>query len=269
VLVLGGVSVGVYTFGVFFEALIEGRLTTHLERIRMQRHIDALNDHIIICGFGQVGQAIAESIRSHGPDVVVVDTRDDIHEHTELYTIRGDATDDEVLMAAGIERARGLVTALNTDADNLFVVITARQIKPSLHIVARANEGSSIKKLEAGGADRVVNPHRIGGARMASYMVQPNVADFVGESMTGADYEVRLAEVTVREGSGLDGATIGASGVRESCGITILAVRRDDGGFEHQPTGATVTDAGDVIIALGTPEQQQLFRSWLDDSVQS
>ena len=264
-LVLGGVAVAIYTLGVFFEALIEGRLTTHLGRIRMQRQIDQLSDHIIICGYGQVGQAIATSIRNHGESVVIIDARADIHESSDLPTIRGDATDDDVLRAAGITRARGLVTALATDAGNVFVTISARTVKPSLYIVSRANEASTVKKLEAAGADRVVNPHEIGGARMASFMVQPNVADFVGESMSDDRYEVRLTETPVLRGSRLADRSIGESGVRDSCGVIILAIRRPDGSFAHQPTATTVPQVGDVLITLGTPEQQYALQSWVSD----
>lgn len=264
VIVLGGVSVGVYTLGVFFEALIEGRLTSHLRRIRMQRDIDEMSDHIIICGFGQVGQAIATFIRNHGDDVVIIDQSEHIHDATDLPTVRGDASDDVALEVAGISRARGLVTALDTDAANLFVTISARTIRPSLYIVSRANEASAIKKLEAAGANRVVSPHQIGGTRMASFMVQPNVADFVGESMHDDELEVRLSEVTVQDGSRLVDRSIEESGVRAACGVIILAIRRPDGSFVHQPSARTVPEIGDVLITLGTSEQQHALQAWVD-----
>lgn len=265
IIVLGGVAVGIYTLGVFFEALIEGRLTTHLGRIRMQREIDQMSDHIIICGFGQVGQAIATFIRGHGEQVVIIDRGESIHEATDLPTVRGDATDDAVLGVAGIDRARGLVTALDADADNLFVTISARTLRPSLYIVSRANEASSIKKLEAAGADRVVNPHSIGGTRMASFMVQPNVADFVGESMHDDRLEVRLSEVRVTEGSRLADRSLEESGVRAACGVIILAIRRPNGTFIHQPSASTVPVVGDVLITLGTPQQQSTLEGWVAD----
>ena len=266
-LVLGGVAVGFYTLGVFFEALIEGRLTTHMGRMRMQRDIDQLTDHIIICGYGQVGQAIASSVSTHGESVVIIDARPDIHETCELPTIRGDATDDDVLRAAGITRARGLVTALDTDAGNVFVTITARTVRPSLYIVSRANEASTVKKLEAAGADRVVNPHEIGGSRMASFVVQPNVADFVGESMSDDRYEVRLTETQVARGSRLADRSIEESGIRHACGVIVLAIRRPDGTFLHQPAAATVPQVGDVLITLGTPQQQTRLHAWIDEKV--
>ena len=265
IVVLGGVTVGIYTLGVFFEALIEGRLTTHVGRIRMQREIDQMAEHVIICGFGQVGQAIAGSIRTHGEPVVVIDTDEQIHERCDLPTVRGDATQDEILTVAGITRARGLVTALDTDAGNLFVTVSARTLNPSLHIVSRANEAASVNKLLAAGADRVVNPHQIGGSRMASYMVQPNVADFVGESMSDDRLEVQLSEIDVVEGSRLADRTIEESGVRDACGVTVLAIRRPDGSFQHQPSGATVPEVGDVLITLGTSEQQYALQAWVGD----
>ncbi len=267
IVVLGGVAVGIYTLGVFFEALIEGRLTTHLGRLRMQREIDVMSDHIIICGYGQVGQAIAASIRIHGDQVVVIDSKEGIHRMCDLPPVRGDATDDEILQYAGISRARGLVTALDTDAGNLFVTISARTLRPSLYIVSRANEVSAVKKLQSAGADRVVNPHQIGGSRMASFMVQPNVADFVGESMSDDRLEVRLSEVEVIPGSRLADRSIEESGIRATCGVIVLAVRRPDGTFLHQPAAATVPRVGDVLITLGTEEQQQSLRQWVASGV--
>ncbi len=265
VLVLGGVAVGLYTLGVFFEALVEGRLQTHVGRVRMQREVDQLSDHIIICGYGQVGQAITSAIRVHGESVVIIDRREDLHESIDVPTVRGDATDDDALRAAGITRARGLVTALDTDAGNLFVTISARTIKPSLYIVSRANEATSVKKLLAAGADRVVNPQEIGGVRMASFMVQPNVADFVGESMSDARYEVRLTETPITRGSPLAECSLGECGVADDCGVIILAIRRPDGSFVHQPGAATVPQVGDVLIILGTSEQQYALQTWVAD----
>lgn len=262
VLILGGVSVGVYTLGVFFEALIDGRLNTHLGRVRMQRELDKLSGHIVVCGHGRVGEAVAAEMARQGTPVVVIDRADDIHEQLMTLTVQGDATDDDVLLAAGIERARGLVTALDTDADNLFVTISARAINPTLHIVSRVIDASSEAKLLAGGADRVVNPHRIGGVRMASFITQPNVADFVGESMHDARFEVRLSETVVEEGGPLDHRPLAESDPTNRCGVTVLAVRRPDGSFVHQPGPDTVLRTGDVVIALGTSDQQAAFRTW-------
>ncbi|MEM9562157.1 MAG: potassium channel protein [Actinomycetota bacterium] len=266
ILVLVGVAVGAYTLGVFFEALIEGRLSTHLGRLRMQREIDQMSDHIIICGFGQVGQAIAGSIGTHGEPVVIIDVAEDIHESSDLPTIRGDATDDEILRYAGITRARGLVTALDTDAGNLFVTISARTLHPSLYIVSRANESSAIKKLESAGADRVVNPHQIGGSRMASFMVRPNVADFMGETMRDDQLEVELSELRVDEGSRLAGLRLDASGIQAASGVIVLAIRRPDGTFVHQPSASTKPAVGDVLITLGTADQQSVLASWVSTS---
>ncbi len=266
ILVLVGVAVGAYTLGVFFEALIEGRLSTHLGRLRMQREIDQMSDHIVICGFGQVGQAIAGSIRTHGEPVVIIDVAEDIHEICDLPTIRGDATDDEILRYAGITRARGLVTALDTDAGNLFVTISARTLHPSLYIVSRANERSAVKKLESAGADRVVNPHQIGGSRMASFMVRPNVADFMGETMQDDQLEVELSELQVGKGSRLAGLSLSTSGIRAASGVIVLAIRRPDGTFVHQPSASTKPAVGDVLITLGTADQQSALASWVSTS---
>ncbi|MEM7276295.1 MAG: potassium channel protein [Actinomycetota bacterium] len=262
VVVLGGVAVGAYTLGVFFEALIDGRLSAHLGKVRMQRELDHLNGHVIVCGYGQVGQAIVERLTRHGRSVVVIDQRADLEAEPTLLLVRGDATDDDVLEAAGIDRATGLVTALDTDAGNLFVTVSARTANPDLHIVSRANDPGSVTKLQAAGADRVVNPHEIGGTRMASFIVQPNVADFLGESMVDGNLQVRLTETEVKPGDRLADRSIDESGVARDCGIVVVAIRHPDGSFVSRPSAMTILQAGDVLISLGTPEQHATLNDW-------
>lgn len=262
-LLLGGVSIGLYTLGVFFESVLEGRIAAQFGRVRMKRELDELSNHIIVCGYGQVGQAIAAEILNQGSSLVVIDRSEDIHQRIDVPTVCGDATSDEILEAAGITRAGGLVTALDTDAANLFVTVSAHTMAPTIHIVARANEASSVNKLLAAGANRVVNPHEIGGIRMASFMLQPNVADFVGESMSDSRFEVRLEETPIASDSALDGLTLGDSFLAADCGVTILAIRHSDGSFAHMPEDDEILVAGDVLIALGTSEHHQALKVWM------
>ena len=263
ILILLGVGVALYTLGFAIEALMAGQLRDHLGRARLQHTLDALSDHIVLCGFGQVGQAITRAVQAEGLDVVVVDRQPDQDALGGLPAVIGQATDDDVLKRAGIDRARGLIVALNSDADNTYVVLSGRALNPGLFIVARANDASAARKLAQAGADRVVNPHEIGGNRMAAFMLQPNVADLVGESMQDGGLEFRVREFTIDHNSRLDGTSIGQSGLVAATGVTVLAVRRRDGSFVHEPVSATAVYAGDIPIVVGTLEQHAKLRSWL------
>lgn len=176
VLILSGTSTALYTLGVLIDSLFEGRLDDQIRRRRMQREIDKLVNHVVLAGFGQVGRAIFSELTRAGRDVVVVDRMDfsddpQFDQNKTRFSVVGEATDDRTLMAVGIERAQTLVLALDHDADNLFVALTARSINPSLSIVARVNESSTEPKLRRAGADHIVNPHEIGGSRMAALVL--------------------------------------------------------------------------------------------------
>lgn len=254
-LALGGVGTALYTLGVLLETLVEGRLTDRLGRRRMQREIDALAGHVIVCGYGRVGKVIAEHVGGLGGEVVVVERDGDPVRVDRRRLVEGDATDDAVLRAAGIERAHTLVAALDTDAENLYVTLTARSLAPELFIVARARVDSAEPKLLQAGADRVVNPHRIGGARMAALAVQPHVAEFLDVVMHDGSLEFRLSEILVAEGSALDGRTMREAHIRDRTGALVLAARAADGAFTTNPTPDSVLRAGHVLIAIGTGTQ--------------
>lgn len=263
-LILVGVGIVLYTLGAAFEAVVEGGLTEQLGRSRMQKVLDKLEGHIIVCGWGQVGQAIGRALGAQGESVVVVDTREDLLDVAEVPALVGDATDDRVLRQAGIERARGLVIALDSDSQCTYVTLTSRSLNPDLFIVARANGPSAAPKLRQAGADKVVNPHEIGGARMAAFVTQPNVADFLGEAMHDEQFAVELREIVVRVGSALEGTDVEKSGLSEATGVTVLAIRGANGSFDHQADPSAELSVGDVLIMLGTVEQLQAARSWDD-----
>ena len=262
-LILVGVGVMLYTIGAAFETVMEGRLTDHMMRTRMQNVLDHLEGHIIVCGWGQVGKAITRDLKSHDAQVVVIDKREDLPEIVDGPVVVGDATVDAVLRRAGIERAKGLIIALDSDADCMYVTLTGRSMNPRLFIVARANAAEAIPKLRQAGADRAVSPHEIGGTRMASFMMQPNVADFLGEAMTDGQLRMQLEELEVTEGSPLDGVTISESGIVDATGVTILAIRHQNGTFKHHPRTWTELESGDVPIVLGTAEQLHALHLWL------
>ena len=260
VLILVGVGTVLTTMTVVVEALIEGSLRNVYGRRRMDHQIADMSGHVIVCGWGRVGQAIARFVSAAGQPLVVVDVDGGRLEGIGHPTIAGDATDDAVLAAAGIERAGSLVAAIDTDAENLFVTLSGRSLRPDLFIVARARTASSEEKLRRAGADRVVNPQAIGGERMAAFLLQPHVAAFVDVVMHDGSLEFRLEEVPVDDSSPLAGRTIRENHIRDRSGALVLALRRADGSFVTNPDPDTPVGAGQILIVVGTVEQLERLR---------
>jgi voltage-gated potassium channel len=254
VLILLGVSTVLYAFSVVLEVIIEGQLGDVFGRRRMERKIGAMSGHVIVCGWGRVGRAIVGQLGSD-LDVVVVDNDPTRIAEIPCPNVQGDATDDAVLRRAGIERCRALVAAVTSDADNLYLTLTGRTLRPELFIVARARITSSEDKLLRAGANRVVNPQAIGGARMAAFVLQPHVTEFLDVVMHGTDVEFRLEEVELAAGSTIAGQTLRDAHVRDRTGALVLALRGAHGGFTTNPPPETVMEAGHILIAIGTPTQ--------------
>lgn len=248
-----GVGTALYTFGVVIETLLETQLPEVFGRRRMQHRIAGMSNHVIVCGWGRVGRAIARELGAEGAKAVVIDNEPERLEGVPHPVLLGDATEDDVLERAGVRRARALVAALSTDAGNLFVTMSARALKSDLFIVARVRLEDNEDKLRRAGADRVVNPQSIGGARMAAFVLQPHVTEFLDVVMHDRDIEFRLEEVPVPEGSPIEGLTIRDAHVRDRTGALVLALRDRDGTFTTNPAPETVICAGQVVIAIGTP----------------
>jgi len=255
VLILGGVGTAIYILSGLVEAVVDGELGVLLGRRRMERRIAHWSGHVIICGYGRVGRSIADLVATGGTDVVVIDRDAERLVGLHVATLEGDATDEEVLRSAGIGRARVLVAALTSDADNLFLTVTARAVRPEIFIVARARQESSERKLTSAGADRVVNPQRIGGQRMAAFVLQPHVAEFLDVVMHDGSLEFRLEEVAVGERSPLVGSSLREAQIRDRTGALVLATRDADGRFTTNPSPETVIKPGEILIAIGTEAQ--------------
>jgi len=253
-LILAGVGTVLYAFGVVLEAIIEGQLGDLFGRRRMERKIAGMEGHVIVCGWGRVGRAMADNLAPE-QDLVVVDSDPTRIAAVPYPTVLGDATDDAVLERAGVQRCRALVAAVSSDADNLYLTLTGRTLRRDLFIVARARIASSEDKLLRAGADRVVNPQAIGGARMAAFVLQPHVTEFLDVVMHGTDVEYRLEEVELAAGSPIAGQTLRAAHVRDRTGALVLALRSADGGFTTNPVPETVMEPGHILIAIGTPAQ--------------
>jgi voltage-gated potassium channel len=255
VVILLGVGTTLYALGALIEMLVEGRMQELLGRRRMERNIASMRDHVIICGWGRVGRSIADELVEVHQPLVVIDTDETRVADCPHPALAGDATEDDTLQRAGIEHARGLIAAVADDAANLFVTLSARALRPDLFIVSRIRSEANEQKLRRAGADRVVNPQRIGGARMAAFVVQPNVAEFVDVVMHDHQLEFRLEEVEVPSGSAIGGSTLRAAALRDRTGALVLAVRGADGEFHTNPTADTVVAVGDILISIGTEQQ--------------
>lgn len=261
VFVVAGVGVVLYTLSVLLGLLFEGWAAHEWGRRRMENEIRELKGHAIVCGYGRVGRAAAHQLFKSGQAVVVLETDPDRSEDCPYPHLIGDATRDEVLRRAGIERARVVVAALDTDASSLFVTLTARALNPSLIIIARSRVDDTEQKLLRAGADRVVNPQRIGGNRIAAFALQPHVTDFLDVAMHDEDVEFRLEQVVVHEGSPLAGSSVRQTRLHEGDAALLLALRQHEGGvFRTNPSPDAVVRPGDVVIAIGTADQINRLR---------
>jgi voltage-gated potassium channel len=250
-----GVGSALYTLVGVLETLVSGRLTDRFRRRRMQHRIDQMSGHVVVCGWGRVGQTVAGFVSGRGEEVVVVDRDAGRIAGISHPTVLGEATQDAVLLRAGVNRARVLIAALTSDADNLFVTLSGRALQPSLFVVARARAAEAESKLRQAGADRVVNPQQIGGARMAAFATQPVVAEFLDVVMHDGSLEFRLEEVAVSAGSSLVELSLGEAQLSDRTGALVLALRGEGGEFVTNPPPETVLSAGQVMVVIGTSAQ--------------
>jgi voltage-gated potassium channel len=261
VLVLLGVSTAAYAAGVLIEFFVEGYLGGAFRRRRMERELSRMRDHVIVCGWGRVGTSIARFLRADSADVVVVDSSSERLATVDGPCVHGDATDEDVLRAAGIDRARVLITALNADADNLYVTLTGRSMRPDLFIVSRAASKPAVAKLRQAGADRVVDPQELGGARMAALALQPHVAEFLDVVVHEGSVDFRLEQVEVPPGSRLAGQSLRSARIHDQTGTLILAMREPGSSFRTNPPPTAEIVAGEVLIVIGDGDQVARLRA--------
>ncbi len=251
-LIFFGVGLLAYSVNVGLRLLLEGELQEVLGRRKLKKRIREIRDHYIICGYGRMGKIIFKELKAHNVPLVVIDqAEEDEYLKEEMLFINGDATLDEILKEAGIERAKGLVSVLSSDAHNLFVVLSARGLNPTINIVARAAEESSEKKLIRAGADRVIAPYHIGGLKIAHTILKPAVMDFLEFATMRGNIELQMEEVVVTDGSDIANRMISDSGIGRNLGIIIVAIKRQQGDMTFNPTHKTFIMPGDTLIALG------------------
>jgi len=258
VLILAGLGIIAYAGAVIVEEIAGGVLSGALAERRRERAIDHLSDHYIICGYGRVGRRVAEDFRESGVSYVVLDHSDEAiaaaQERGDLL-VPGDATGDGDLTRAGLEHARGLVAASDSDVANLYIVLSARASRPDLTIVARASNSDAGRKLVLAGADRVVLPYTTAGQVMANLVLRPQVTAFLDTVTTKTGQDLQLAEIEVGETCAAAGRTIRELRIRHETGAMVIALRKPDGSFDATPEPDAAIEVGDVLIGVGSPSE--------------
>ncbi len=254
IVIVVGVGVVFLAIGALTQALLEFELREFFGRRRMERELERLRDHYIICGAGRVGRSAARELARRPVAFAVIEATQAKIDRLppDWITVLGDATQEATLRQAHIERARGLVAATTTDATNIYIVLTARGLRPDIKIIARASEEDAEKHLKTAGADSVISPYHFAGHRIAQSFLRPNVLDFIDSATLRLGRDLELAEVKISSGSRLVGQSFRESRVRHEMGVIVLAVKRD-GDMRYNPMPDERMAAGDFLIAMGEP----------------
>jgi voltage-gated potassium channel len=255
VLILLGVGYFLYVAGNIIQFLVEGRIRLVLGRRKLDTQINKLKGHYIICGYGRIGRVLARFLTARYIDVVVIERNQSrvakMDEDGVLYLV-GEATDEAILEKAGIQRAKGLITAVATDADNVFLVLIANQLNPKLFIVARAGQNAAKKTLLAAGADKVISPYDLGARRMAHAILRPTVIRFLEMAFADESVDIQIEEIRVGPNSRMVGLTLKDSGIRQDYDLMIMVIRQSDDSMRFNPKADTLIEAGDVMVVVGS-----------------
>lgn len=252
-----GIASLFYLFGVTMDYLVSRQFSGTRGKRRMQKHIDALSGHYVVAGLGRVGRRAVEELREAKAPFVVVDPSEAVGELARergYLFVQGDASEDEVLVSAGIQRARGLIVTTNSDATNIYVVLSARILNPTLFIVSRADDEGSVPKLTRAGADRAISPYAIGGRRLAHLMLSPDAVEFFETALSRGNKSLNIGDLLLAADSPMVGKALAELKIPEVTGTTLLAVLRD-GSALSTPKADLVLTPGDRLLVLGTDEQ--------------
>lgn len=261
-LIGSGAGLVAFTFSGAAEFVLSGEWQEYLDQRRRQRMVEQLSGHTIICGYGRIGRHVADELHAQGLPFVILDldaVRVERVRHRGYLALEGNAANEEHLQSAGIARASSLISAASSDAENVFIVLTARSMREDIVIVARANFDESEDKLLRAGATRVILPYRICGRRMATLISRPGVADFLDEVMHANKLELLIDQVVLEASSSLVGQTLGAANLRSRLGITVLALGRPGERVDISPGAHALLVPDTLVIALGTRDQLQAF----------
>lgn len=264
-LIVMGTGSLVYVASNVTALIVEGDLQTFFRRNRMRKGIENLKNHVIVCGAGRTGMHVIGELRATRTPFIAIDTDLTRLEHAAderpgMTYLKGDATEDEVLLEAGIARARGVVAALSDDRDNLYVTLTARSLNPSLRIIARAIDPTAEPKLRKAGADGVVSTHVIGGTRLASEMIRPQVTAFLDIMLRDPEHTLRIEEVAIPEKSVMAGRSLATVNLRKLADVLVVAIRSPDGKYKFNPGADQSLTPGATLIVLGELHEIEALR---------
>ncbi|MFH2067705.1 MAG: potassium channel protein [Pseudomonadota bacterium] len=253
-LIFSGAGFFLYVGGLFMQFIVEGRVRAILGRRRLDKKIHRLKNHYIVCGYGRIGRVLCENLKTKPVDLVVIE-KDEAHipamERDDILYICGDASEEVYLQQAGIERAKMLVAALATDTDNVFLVLTARQMNPNIFIMARASSNKTKSKLLAAGANKVESPYDIGAVSMAQRIIRPTVTNFLDLAFEHQRKDIKMEEIPVSDSSKLANVLLKDSGIRQQLNLILIAIKKQNGDMMFNPSFETVIRAGDTVIAVG------------------
>ena len=266
-LIFIGVAFFLFVAGSVVQFMVEGRIRTILGRRSLDKKIDRLKNHYIVCGYGRIGRYLCNQLKRKPIDLVVIDKNRElipILDDDKVLYLSGDASDEAILHKAGILRAKGLVAVLATDTDNVFLVLTARQLTPDLYIIARASRDESKSKLQAAGANKVESPYEMGAVSMAQRIIRPTVTNFLNLAFAHKRKDIQMEEIPVNSSSDLINVMLKDSGIRQQFNLIIIAIKKSDGSMLFNPSYETVIDAGDTVIAVGQEGNLQRLENKLN-----
>ncbi|MBW2623928.1 MAG: potassium channel protein [Deltaproteobacteria bacterium] len=254
-IIVFGVGNAAFLVGQLTQVMVEGSLRRVMGRRKLEKQIKTIKDHYIICGYGRIGRIIAKEISDHHFPLVIIENSHEIIERVDedgyLY-IMGEATDDDNMIKAGIERARGLISVVSSDADNVYIVLTARALNKDLFIVTRSSHKKSVNKLERAGADKVISPYQIGARSMAQSILRPAVADFIESTVHGqGGLNLAMEGILVTPRSKLQNTTLKDSNIRRELDLMVIAIKMKDGEMVFNPCASNPIQVGDTLIVVG------------------
>ncbi len=254
IVIVTGTTTLAYTVGSIVRMFVEGELSKTFGRMKLEKEIARLKDHYIICGYGRIGSLICRELASYGiPFVVIENDLQSIEElrRDRVLFLAMDATNEDALLKAGIMQARGIVPAVQSDADNVYITLSAKGLRPEVYILSRASDEKAEQKLKKAGATRVVMPYLIGGRRMAQVLIRPTVVDFVDIALMDRHLGLLMEEYRIADNSPLSGRTLVESNLRRDYGVIIVAIRKKDGEMIFNPMSQEKIDGGDILVMLG------------------
>ena len=266
-LIFIGVAFFLFVAGSVVQFMVEGQIRKILGRRSLDKKIDRLKNHYIVCGYGRIGRVLCKQLKRKPLDLVVIDKNRElipILDDDKVLYLSGDASDEAILHKAGIQRAKGLIAVLATDTDNVFLVLTARQLNPDLYIIARSSQDESKLKLQAAGANKVESPYEMGAVSMAQRIIRPTVTNFLNLAFAHKRKDIQMEEIPVNSSSDLLNVMLKDSGIRQQFNLIIIAIKKSDGSMLFNPSYETVIEAGDTVIAVGQEGNLQKLENKLN-----